>query len=65
VPKHWPEPFVKFVRSWGQDKVCFATDYPLLQWERVLPEVDKLGFGPEVRRKFLRENAVRAFKLPG
>jgi predicted TIM-barrel fold metal-dependent hydrolase len=37
----------------------------LLQWERVLPEVDKLGLTPEVRAKFLRGNAVRAFKLPG
>jgi hypothetical protein len=64
VPKHWPEAFVKFMKSWGQDKVCFATDYPLLQWERVLPEVDKLGLPAAVRQKVLHDNAARAFKLP-
>ncbi len=65
VPKHWPEPFLKFLKSYGKDKVCFATDYPLLQWDRVLPEVDALGLPPDVRRKFLHDNAVRAFKLLG
>jgi hypothetical protein len=63
VPKHWPEAFVKFVKSWGRDKVCFATDYPLLQWDRVLKEVDGLGLSEEVQRKFLYENAVKAFQL--
>ena len=65
VPKHWPEPFLKFLKSWGQSKVCFATDYPLLQWERILKEVDGLGLSEDVQRKFLRENAQAAFKLPG
>ncbi|HZP42733.1 MAG TPA: amidohydrolase family protein [Candidatus Binatia bacterium] len=64
VPKHWPESFVKFLRTYGKDKVCFATDYPLLQWERVLPEVDAMALPPDVQRRFLRDNAVRAFKLP-
>jgi uncharacterized protein len=65
VPKHWPEAFLKFMKSWGQNKVCFATDYPLLQWERVLKEVDSLGLSAEVQQKFLRTNALTAFKLPG
>ena len=64
VPKHWPESFLKFLKSWGRDKVCFATDYPLLQWDRVLGEVASLGLPPEVERKFLHDNARRAFKLP-
>ena len=41
----------------------FATDYPLLQWERVLKEVDALGLSPEIRQRFLHDNAVTAFKL--
>ena len=63
VPKHWPDAFVKFLRTWGRDKVCFATDYPLLQWDRVLKEVDGLGLPEDVQRKFLHDNAVTAFKL--
>jgi predicted TIM-barrel fold metal-dependent hydrolase len=54
---------VKFLKTWGRDKVCFATDYPLLQWDRVLKEVDGLGLPPEVQQKFLHDNAVTAFKL--
>jgi predicted TIM-barrel fold metal-dependent hydrolase len=34
-----------------------------LQWERVLPEVEKLGISAEVRRKLFHDNAARAFKL--
>ena len=36
VPKHYPPAFVHFMKTFGKDKVCFATDYPLLQWDRVL-----------------------------
>jgi len=64
VPKHYPPEFVHFMKTFGKDKVCFATDYPLLQWSRVLKEVDALGLGPEIKQKFFHDNAVRAFKLP-
>jgi hypothetical protein len=63
VPRHYPPAFVHFLRTFGKDKVCFATDYPLLQWERVLGELDALELPPEVRRCFLHDNAVRAFNL--
>jgi len=63
VPKHYPPAFVHFLKTFGRDKVCFATDYPLLQWQRVLPEVDALGLAPEVRQRFLHDNAVKAFNL--
>lgn len=64
VPKHYPAPFVHFLKTFGKTKVCFATDYPLLRWERVLEEVDALGLPDEVRRRFLHDNAREAFKLP-
>jgi predicted TIM-barrel fold metal-dependent hydrolase len=54
---------VKFLSSWGKTKVCFATDYPLLQWERVMPELAALDLSDDVRRRFLRDNAIAAFKL--
>jgi predicted TIM-barrel fold metal-dependent hydrolase len=63
VPKHYPPEFVHFMETFGRDKVCFATDYPLLQWERVLAEVDGLELGSEVKQRFLHDNAVRAFNL--
>jgi predicted TIM-barrel fold metal-dependent hydrolase len=63
VPKHYPPAFVHFLRTFGKDKVCFATDYPLLGWERVLREVDGLELPPDVKQRFLHDNAVRAFNL--
>jgi predicted TIM-barrel fold metal-dependent hydrolase len=63
-PKRYEPAFVKFLSSWGKTKVCFATDYPLLQWERAMPELAALGLTDDVRQRFLRDNAIAAFKLP-
>ncbi len=63
VPRHFPQPFVHFMKTFGKDKVCFATDYPLLQWDRVMKEVDGLELPADVRQKFLYDNAVKAFAL--
>ncbi len=64
VPKHFPPAFTHFLRTFGQDKCLFASDWPLLPIGRPLAELDEFCPMPEaVRRKFLRDNAVRAFKL--
>ena len=63
APKHWPESFVKFINTWGQDKVIFGTDFPVLEFERVREELETLGLRPEAKRKLLRENAQKVFKL--
>ena len=63
VPKHYPPAFVHFMKSFGKHKVLFATDYPLLPFDRVLTELDALDLSAEVRRLFLRDNARRALKL--
>lgn len=65
TPKHWPKEFIQFAGGWGQDKVIWATDYPLLPFDRALSEVDHLGFTEEVKRKIVRDNAARAFRLEG
>ncbi len=63
VPKHYPPEFVHFMKTFGKHKVCFATDYPLLPFDRVLKEVDALELPEDVRTLFLRDNARRALKL--
>jgi predicted TIM-barrel fold metal-dependent hydrolase len=62
-PRHWPAAFVRFVDSWGQDKALFGTDWPVVDPERAVREVDALGLRPEPRRKFMRDNAVALFRL--
>lgn len=62
-PKYWPESFVRYLASYGQDKVLWGTDFPVLDWQRTLDEVAELGLKPEVRRKFLRDNAISVYRL--
>jgi len=59
----WPESFVEFVRTWGQDKVIWATDYPLLSFKRCRDDVEALDLPSEVKSKLLRDNAIRAFRI--
>jgi predicted TIM-barrel fold metal-dependent hydrolase len=62
-PKYWPESFVRYIDSFGQDKVMFGTDFPVLQFERTREEVDALNLRPTPYRKFLRDNALKLYKL--
>jgi len=59
-----PQPFVQFVNTWGQDKVLFGTDWPVIDPERAIAEIEELGLRPEPARKLLRDNALRLFRLP-
>ena len=40
-----------------------GTDFPVLRFERTVQEIDDLGLKPEVRRKFMRDNAIRIYGL--
>ena len=46
-----------------QDKVIFGTDYPVLPFRRTIEDIDALELKPQVRRKLLRDNAVRIYGL--
>jgi predicted TIM-barrel fold metal-dependent hydrolase len=65
TPKHWPDEFVKFAGTYGQDKVLRATDYPLLAFDRTLKELRELGVSDAAYRKIVRDNTLRAFGLQG
>ena len=62
-PAYWPESFVKYINSYGQDKVIFGTDFPVLDFERTRADVEALNFKPAVLQKLLRDNALRLYKL--
>ena len=62
-PRYWPASFVHFIKSFGQDKVIFGTDFPVLDFARTMREIDALGFSESVRRKFLRDNVLRIYGL--
>lgn len=62
-PKYWPASFVHFINSYGQDKVVFGTDFPVLDFERTRREIEALGLKEEPKRKLLRDNARRIYNL--
>jgi predicted TIM-barrel fold metal-dependent hydrolase len=62
-PNYWPPSFVQFINTYGQGKVIFGTDFPVLQFERTRAEIEALGLRPEAKRKLLRENARLLYKL--
>jgi hypothetical protein len=65
APRHWPKPYVHYANSYGREKVMFGTDWPVIDPERAVREVDELGLKPEAKRMLMRENALRVFRLPG
>ncbi len=62
-PKYWPASFVQYINTYGQEKVIFGTDFPILKFERTREEVEELNLRPEPKRKFLRDNVKRIYKL--
>ena len=62
-PRYWPASFVRYLDSYGSDKVLFGTDFPVLGFERAVTEIDGLGLKPVARRKLLRDNALRVYAL--
>ena len=63
APKHWPKAFIHYANSYGSHKVLFGTDWPVIDPERAVQEIDALGFRPESKRLMMRENARRVFRL--
>jgi predicted TIM-barrel fold metal-dependent hydrolase len=62
-PSYWPESFIKYMNSYGQDKVIFGTDFPVLDFERTRADFEAIALKPEARRKVLRDNALRLYRL--
>ncbi|MFT4947001.1 MAG: putative TIM-barrel fold metal-dependent hydrolase [Natronomonas sp.] len=61
APKYWEENVLNFVRTRGQDKVVFGTDYPVLDYSETISQLDGLNLGETVERKLLSENARKLF----
>lgn len=64
APKHWPPQLVRYLDSYGRDKVLFGTDWPVIDPERAVAEIDALALRPQTMTQLMRENALRVFRLP-
>lgn len=65
LPRYYPPQLVHFMNSYGQDKVLFGTNFPMLDFGKCATQARELKIGPEARAKFLFENARRVFGLVG
>lgn len=61
-PRYFPPEFVQHMNTRAQDKVIWATAYPLINFKTSLDDVKDLPLRDHVRCKYLRENALRLFK---
>ncbi len=64
APRHYPRAIIDYANTRGADKIMYAGYYPMgLSLSRIFRELPDVPFRDEVWPKFLRDNAVRVFKL--
>ncbi len=60
-PKRLPASLLHYMSTRGQDRILFASDYPVLSMQRCLGEAANLELTDEVRQKWLYDNANAFF----
>jgi predicted TIM-barrel fold metal-dependent hydrolase len=66
APRHYPKAIVDYANTRGADKILYAGYFPMgLSLERIFREMPQVPFRDPVWPKFLRENALRVFRLEG
>ena len=64
APKHYPKSIIHYANTRGADKIMYAGYFPMgLSLERIFTDMQNVPFKDEVWPKFLRNNAIRVFKL--
>jgi predicted TIM-barrel fold metal-dependent hydrolase len=64
APKYYPPDIIDFANKRGADQVMYAGYFPMgLSLDRIFSEMPDVPLRDEVWPKFLRENAIRVFKL--
>ena len=63
APKYWPDSYVHYANSYGQKKVLFGTDWPVIDPIRAVEEFNDLNFRESASQRILRENALEVFNL--
>jgi predicted TIM-barrel fold metal-dependent hydrolase len=63
LPKYYPAELVQYLKTYGQDKVLFGTNFPQLTFDRCRAQIAGLELAPAIEEKFLRTNAQRVFKV--
>ncbi|WP_341250426.1 amidohydrolase family protein [Euzebya pacifica] len=62
-PSKWGDKLVHYINSWGQDKVLFGTDFPVVPYDVVTAELADLDLKPEARDRLMGANAAALYDL--
>lgn len=62
APKYWKPEMVRFINSWGQDKVLWGSDFPLVKHPESLKQVEELNLRESAKEKLLWKNAEKLFR---
>ncbi len=61
--RYYPPQLVHYLKTYGQDKVLFGTNFPQLSFAKCVQQVHAMNLPDEIQMKFLSENARRVFRL--
>jgi len=62
APRYLPAELIHFMNTRGTHKVLFASDHPVLSFERCVREATALPFRDGVLARYVRENALALFR---
>jgi predicted TIM-barrel fold metal-dependent hydrolase len=63
VPKWIPKDIIYYANTRGKDKVMYAGYYPYIDFYTLKNGIEELPLRDHIWPRFLRENAIKVFKL--
>lgn len=63
LPRYLPPQLIDFLHGAGQDKVMFATNFPMLSLDKCVQQAHSLELTPDLAAKFLGDNCRRVYQL--
>jgi predicted TIM-barrel fold metal-dependent hydrolase len=63
LPRYYPPQLLHFMNTYGQDKVLFGSNFPMLDLKQCAEQARALELKPAAKAKFLAGNARRVFRL--
>ncbi|MDB5980604.1 MAG: amidohydrolase [Pseudomonas sp.] len=62
-PAYYPPQLLHYLKTYGQNKVLFGSNFPQLSHSKCMQQVKALGLAPEIEAGFLHGNTRRVFGL--
>jgi uncharacterized protein len=63
LPRYYPQQLLHFMNTYGQEKVLFGTNFPMLSLTKCVEQALALDLKPEAKSNFLAGNAKRLFGI--